>query len=284
MKFFCLRILERVGFNRLQGCNLTVDNLYTSIPLAEILLAKNVKLLGTMRHNRKGLSKDITTTSGREEFSTVVWHRISGSEEQGSEDEQLGNSLEEDLDLHTEMARTSGQGSQGSSRGGGLQVDRVEGQLDLSQSSNSLEGDLGEARVARSQARLARTSGQGAQGRRGRGGLQADRVEGQPDLSQSSNRLEGDLGEASVTRTSGSRGRGSRGRGGLPATVYSRQSGQPESSQLGNSPEEDVDSEPARKQPRMTLGFGTGRVEGRLDSSKSSSSLEEDLGEGPARR
>ena len=55
----------------------------------------------------EGLSKDITTTSGREEFSTVVWHRILGSEEQGSEDEQLGNSLEEDLELHTEMARTS---------------------------------------------------------------------------------------------------------------------------------------------------------------------------------
>ena len=87
-----------------------------------------------------------------------------------------------------------------------------------------------------------------------------------------------------MTRTSGSRGQGSRGRGGLQATVYSRQSGQPESSQLGNSPEEDVDSEPARKQPRMTLGFGTGRVEGQLDSSKSSNSLEEDLGEGPARR
>ena len=87
MKFPCIRILERVGFNRLHGCKLRVDNLYTSIPLAEILLAKNVTLLGTMRHNRKGLSKDITTTSGREEFSTVVWHRILGSEEQCSEDE-----------------------------------------------------------------------------------------------------------------------------------------------------------------------------------------------------
>ena len=105
----------------------------------------------------------------------------------------MGNSQEEDLDLDTEMGRTSGQGSQGSRGRGGLQADRVECQPDSSKSSNSLEEDLGEG-PARRQARVARTSGQGAQGSRGRGGLQADRVEGQPDSSQSSNSLEGDLG------------------------------------------------------------------------------------------
>ena len=106
----------------------------------------------------------------------------------------MGNSQEEDLDLDTEMGRTSGQGSQGSRGRGWLQADSVKGQPDSSQSSNSLEGDLGKARVARRQARAARTSGQGAQGSRGRGGLQTDRVEGPPDSSQSSNSLEGDLG------------------------------------------------------------------------------------------
>ena len=71
-----LRLLEMVGWERLQGCHLTVDNLYTSVPLAEELLQKKMTLLGTMRANRKGLTKEISETKNREENSTVVWHEM----------------------------------------------------------------------------------------------------------------------------------------------------------------------------------------------------------------
>ena len=72
-----VRLLEKVGWRKLQGSNLTTDNLYTSIPLAQLLLEKGVSLLGTMRSNRKGLTKDITDTKNREENSSVVWHENS---------------------------------------------------------------------------------------------------------------------------------------------------------------------------------------------------------------
>ena len=57
----------------LQGRNLTTDNLYTSIPLAEQLEQRKMTLVGTMRHNRVGISKEVKSLEGREAFSTEMW-------------------------------------------------------------------------------------------------------------------------------------------------------------------------------------------------------------------
>lgn len=73
-----VKILEKVGWRKLAGCNLTTDNYYTSIPLASKLLEKNMTCMGTMRHNRKGLDKQQTDVKNREEKSSVVWHEEKG--------------------------------------------------------------------------------------------------------------------------------------------------------------------------------------------------------------
>jgi len=48
------------------GVNITVDNFFTSISLANKLFEKNLTLLGTLRKNRKGIPKEMTETKGRE--------------------------------------------------------------------------------------------------------------------------------------------------------------------------------------------------------------------------
>ena len=69
-----LRLVDKVREQQdLQGRNLTFDNLYTSIPLAEKLLARKMTCVGTMRHNRKGLPKEVVYYKDREPFSTVVY-------------------------------------------------------------------------------------------------------------------------------------------------------------------------------------------------------------------
>jgi hypothetical protein len=52
---------------------LTTDNLYTSIPLANKLLERSTTLVGTMRHNRVGLPKEVKSLENRDENSTEVW-------------------------------------------------------------------------------------------------------------------------------------------------------------------------------------------------------------------
>ena len=47
------------NFQDMNSRNLTVDNLYTSIPLAEKLLDRKVTLVGTVTHNRKGIPSEI---------------------------------------------------------------------------------------------------------------------------------------------------------------------------------------------------------------------------------
>ena len=71
-----LRLLQGYGWRKLEGGNLTTDNLYTSVELAETLLARRITLLGTMRMNRKGLTKEMKSTEGRDEYSTIVWHEV----------------------------------------------------------------------------------------------------------------------------------------------------------------------------------------------------------------
>lgn len=54
-----------------EGVNITVDNFFTSISLAQKLLVKNMTILGTVRKNRKGIPKEMTATKGRQEFSSL---------------------------------------------------------------------------------------------------------------------------------------------------------------------------------------------------------------------
>ena len=56
-----------------QGRNLTFDNLYTSIPLAEKLLRRKITCLGTMRHNQKRLPKEVVSKEGGEPNTTVIY-------------------------------------------------------------------------------------------------------------------------------------------------------------------------------------------------------------------
>ena len=72
-----MKILRMYGWNKLVGTNLTTDNLYTSIELANELLAKHMTLLGTMRKNRKGLPKELVSCTNREELSSEVWFESS---------------------------------------------------------------------------------------------------------------------------------------------------------------------------------------------------------------
>ena len=59
--------------NDLVGRNISTDNLYTSIPLANDLLDRGVTLVGTVRANRKGIPAEVKSLDGREENSTEVW-------------------------------------------------------------------------------------------------------------------------------------------------------------------------------------------------------------------
>ena len=69
-----MRLFEQYGWRKLKGRNITMDNLYSSIPMAEKMLQKGVTMIGTMRHNRKGLPKEIKSVAGRTNFSSIIWH------------------------------------------------------------------------------------------------------------------------------------------------------------------------------------------------------------------
>ena len=65
-----VKLLEGYGWRKLHGCNMTTDKLYTSVELAEWLLAKKL----TMTMNRKGLTKGMKALIGRVENTTIVLH------------------------------------------------------------------------------------------------------------------------------------------------------------------------------------------------------------------
>ena len=69
-----MRLVDKVRENQdLQGRNITFDNLYTSVPLAQKLLERKITSVDTMRHNRKGLPKEIKSMEGREPKSSIVY-------------------------------------------------------------------------------------------------------------------------------------------------------------------------------------------------------------------
>lgn len=65
----------------LRGRNITCDNFFTSLSLANKLLERNMTLVGTMRANRRELPTAFTTHKGRELLSTI---QATTTTEQGS--------------------------------------------------------------------------------------------------------------------------------------------------------------------------------------------------------
>ena len=60
----------------LQGRNLSMDRLYTSINLAQWLLQKRMTCIGTMQQNRVGIPEDLKKTNDRELLSTrQLWEK-----------------------------------------------------------------------------------------------------------------------------------------------------------------------------------------------------------------
>ena len=58
----------------LNGRNISMDRLYTSFSIADWLLKKNIKLVGTLQANQIGIPDEIKDTHGRNEFSvTAHW-------------------------------------------------------------------------------------------------------------------------------------------------------------------------------------------------------------------
>ena len=63
----------------LEGRNISMDRLYTSIALAQWLLSKNITCIGTMQMRRVGIPEEVKSTKQRENFSTrMYWEKESG--------------------------------------------------------------------------------------------------------------------------------------------------------------------------------------------------------------
>ena len=65
-------LFNKYGWEKLKGSNISMDNLYTSILLANEIMDKNVTMLGTIRANRKGIPNEVKDMERRGENSTIV--------------------------------------------------------------------------------------------------------------------------------------------------------------------------------------------------------------------
>ena len=59
----------------LHGCNISMDRFYNSMPLVRWLLRKNITMIGTVDHRRKGISK-LGSLQGREDWSTKFYKNV----------------------------------------------------------------------------------------------------------------------------------------------------------------------------------------------------------------
>ena len=60
----------------IQGCNIAMNRYFTSAFLAEWALQKKFTIVGTMRHDRKGIPKEMKAIGNREEKSVLyVYHK-----------------------------------------------------------------------------------------------------------------------------------------------------------------------------------------------------------------
>ena len=57
----------------LDGRNISMDRLYTSVSIANWLLTKNITCVGTLQTRRVGIPEEIRSTKDREEYSSKVF-------------------------------------------------------------------------------------------------------------------------------------------------------------------------------------------------------------------
>ena len=76
---YVLYLVNKVSDNgveyNMKGCTITTDRLYTSVTLAEKLLARGITLVGTWQSNRKGFPEELKTVSGDAGTSTI-WYQV----------------------------------------------------------------------------------------------------------------------------------------------------------------------------------------------------------------
>ena len=66
-------LVEKTGSKLpLQGRNISMDRLYSSIPIANWLLEKHITIIGTPMTNRRGIPDEVKIVTNREEFSQTI--------------------------------------------------------------------------------------------------------------------------------------------------------------------------------------------------------------------
>ena len=68
-------VTEFSQYNSIQGCNISMDRYFTSVTLAELGLQNNFTIVGTMRHDRKGIPNELKVMTDRDEKSTLSVYR-----------------------------------------------------------------------------------------------------------------------------------------------------------------------------------------------------------------
>ena len=58
----------------MSGCNICMDRYFTSVPLAQWCLERNITIVGTMRLDRKGIPAEIKNIDKHDEQSTFYVH------------------------------------------------------------------------------------------------------------------------------------------------------------------------------------------------------------------
>ena len=58
---------------KLDGRNIYMDRLCTSIPTTRWLLDLNVTVIGALQHNRSGIPKEIKSVNNRDDLSAIVY-------------------------------------------------------------------------------------------------------------------------------------------------------------------------------------------------------------------
>ena len=72
---YSIYLIEELSkINSIQGCNISVDRFFTSVPLARWATLHKITIIGTMRLDRKGITKELKTLEGREEKSTIYMY------------------------------------------------------------------------------------------------------------------------------------------------------------------------------------------------------------------
>ena len=66
---------EISNYSSIQGCNISLDRYFTSVYLAEWALEKKFTNVGSMRHDRKGIPKELKSVNDREQKPVLyVYH------------------------------------------------------------------------------------------------------------------------------------------------------------------------------------------------------------------